>query len=103
MFCVYTHVAQLRLIDLIIKGSDYRSIFLGVLADDVTESGNRIQRDLQEFWWTDPESVIKYFDQVNSVLDTRAHVCNVSRFCVYGKKDARIPMVKYPHCLLTRA
>ncbi len=30
----------------------------------------------REFWWTDPESVITYFDRVKSVLDARAHICN---------------------------
>ncbi len=83
MFCAHQKLCTFKQLGL-------KSILLEVLADDVTESGNRIQRDLQEFWCTDPESVIKYFDQVNSVLDTRAHVC--SRFCVCGKKDARIPM-----------
>ncbi len=29
-----------------------------------------------EFWWTDPENVIENFEQVKSVLDARAHVCN---------------------------
>ncbi len=32
-----------------IKRLGLQSIFLGVLADDVTESGNGIQRDIQEF------------------------------------------------------
>ncbi len=73
-------------------GSDYRSILLRVLADDITESsliaeipaldldhdkldGNGIQRDPHKFWWADPENVTEFFKQVKNFLDARAHVC----------------------------
>ncbi len=86
-----SHARYVQLNDSITN--DYRSILLRVLADDVTESsliaeipalnldnddldGNGIQRDLHEFWLTDPENVTEYFEQVKSVLDARAHVCN---------------------------
>ncbi len=81
----HTRYAQL-------SGSDYRSILLRVLADDVTESsliaeipalnidhdeldGNGIQRDPHEFWWADPENVIEFFKQFKNFLDARAPVC----------------------------
>ncbi len=37
--------------------------------------GNGIQRDLHEFWWTDPENDTEYYEQVKSVLDAHAHLC----------------------------
>ncbi len=75
-----------------LSGSDYRSILLRVLVDDVTESSliaeipalnldhdelyvNGIQRDPRTFWCTDPENITKFFKQVNHFLDARAHVC----------------------------
>ncbi len=61
-------------------------ILLQVLADDVTESGNGIQRD-HKFWWTDPKNVIEYFEQVKSVLDARAHVCRDLTHATYTKQN----------------
>ncbi len=60
--------------------------FIRSFADDVTESGNDIQRDLHEFWWTDPENEIVYFEQVKSVLDAHAHVCRDLTHATYTKQ-----------------
>ncbi len=74
-----------------LSGSDYRSILLRVLVNDVTESsliaeipalsldndqldGNGIQRDPHEFWWADPENITEFFKQVKNFLDAHAHV-----------------------------
>ncbi len=89
----------------------YRSILLQVLADDVIESGNGIQRDLHEFWWADPKNFTEFFKQVKHFLDAHAHVCRnlthatntkqnkdetasafVSCFKRVWEEDARIPI-----------
>ncbi len=52
---------------------------------------------------TDPENITEFFKQVKNFIDAHAHVCwdlshatntklKRDRFCVCGKKDARIPI-----------